>query len=110
MKVLLLPCNYLPAAGGVETAVAELASHLKARGHEVTVLTVSSAPHLPSRELIDGIEVQRLPGMLTYGSFRHGRLPAADLLVGAGVAAKGVGKPAPFVCSADRNLSSSRQV
>ncbi len=43
MKIAFIINNYPPKTGGLEQHVSSLASHLRARGHEILVLTLSNA-------------------------------------------------------------------
>ena len=60
MKILMV-CNgaYPDEIGGVHTYVYELAKHLTALGHRLTILTRRVAPELPSEEIVDGIRYVR---------------------------------------------------
>lgn len=60
MKILLIPAKYLPAIGGLEFAVQSMARELKRRGHSIHILTNRYALNLKSKEVVDGIRVERL--------------------------------------------------
>ena len=65
--------QYIPNRGGLEDVVAQLSRQLLARGFRVRVITLDrlfSAPdkRLPAREMIDGVEVVRIP---FFGSSRY---------------------------------------
>lgn len=67
IRVLHICRRYQPFVGGTEKYVHDLAAAQAAAGREVTILTldrdvVGSARGLPHRELLDGINVVRLPG------------------------------------------------
>jgi alpha-1,3-mannosyltransferase len=81
--------QYIPNRGGLEDVVAQLSRQLFSRGFRVRVVTLDrlfSAPDktLPAREMIDGVEVVRIPfsGSTRYPIapkvFRH--LADADLV------------------------------
>ena len=61
MNILLLPSSYLPQRSGVQVTVQNLAKVLTEREHRVTI----AAPKLDTTdshfEMIDGIEVHRIP-------------------------------------------------
>ncbi len=81
--------QYLPSIGGLEAVVSRLAHEQQVRGHRVRVVTLDRlftqpAVRLPAREMVDGIEVVRLPWS---GSSRYplcprvlGALDGADLV------------------------------
>jgi len=58
MKILVLCYEYPPLGGGGGRVAAQVARELARRGHEVKVQT-SGMPHLPAREIIDGVEIVR---------------------------------------------------
>ncbi|MBO3758133.1 glycosyltransferase family 4 protein [Ciceribacter sp. L1K22] len=73
--------QYAPARGGLEDVVANLAASLPAQGFRTRVVTCDrlfSDPDrtLPPREILDGVEVVRIPW---YGSRRY---PVAPSIVG----------------------------
>lgn len=81
--------QYIPNRGGLEDVVAQLSRQLLSRGFRVRVVTLDrlfSAPDktLPAREMIDGVEVVRIPfsGSTRYPIapkvFRH--LADADIV------------------------------
>jgi glycosyltransferase involved in cell wall biosynthesis len=51
---------YRPVLGGAEAAAERLARFLARRGHAVTVLTKRTSSSVPDREIIDGVQVERL--------------------------------------------------
>jgi glycosyltransferase involved in cell wall biosynthesis len=63
VRVLMLAQWYPPIVGGEELHVASLSAELAARGHEVTVATLSQ-PGLPDDELDGKVRVVRLAGTL----------------------------------------------
>ncbi len=67
MKILAL--NYRdrkhPAAGGAEKHFHQIFSRLVSKGHQVVLLTTAFA-QAPTREIVDGIEVVRVGGDLTF--------------------------------------------
>lgn len=63
LKIVLVSDYYLPfVGGGVERVVEELARNLVAFGHDVRVLTFNP-DGWPDREVVDGIEVVRVPAI-----------------------------------------------
>ena len=63
MKVALLSDCYLPRLGGIEVQVHDLASQLRARGHEVEVFTATPGTHGERHgfvEVVDGTPVHRM--------------------------------------------------
>ena len=60
MKILQIGKYYAPVAGGIETLIQNLSEGLVSLGDQVTVLCSSSANSF-SREIINGVEVIRLP-------------------------------------------------
>src|SRR5258708_6067514 len=60
MRILFLTCLYAPHIGGVETHAHEVARRL-ATQHRVTVITEQHDAQLPLREVIDNVEVYRIP-------------------------------------------------
>ncbi|MDQ1680772.1 MAG: hypothetical protein QOI42_1631 [Frankiaceae bacterium] len=65
MRVLHVTDNFAPALGGLERTVSTLATGLAARGHDVSVATLSRLD-APAREDIDGVHVYRLDGWVTH--------------------------------------------
>ena len=68
MRILVV--NWLdrsnPQAGGAETHLHEIFGRLAGWGHEVTLLC-SGFPGAPERERMDGMEVHRIGGRMTFG-------------------------------------------
>ena len=63
-----------PQLGGSQAIVADLATGLHARGHEVHVYAASGS-EIPGVTIVDsGVDASSLAGLL----YRHGRSPAAD--------------------------------
>jgi glycosyltransferase involved in cell wall biosynthesis len=62
-----------PQAGGAETHLHEVFGRLAAWGHEVTLL-VSGFPGAPSRESVDGLDVHRVGGRLSFAVRAQGFL------------------------------------
>jgi glycosyltransferase involved in cell wall biosynthesis len=60
IRIVLVSTYYRPVIGGAETSSERLALYLRRRGHHVEVITKRTAVDLPSREVIDGIDVHRL--------------------------------------------------
>lgn len=61
MKILVALTYYRPHISGLTIYVERLARGLAQRGHRVTVLTSHYNHSLPYREVIDGVQVIRLP-------------------------------------------------
>jgi glycosyltransferase involved in cell wall biosynthesis len=59
--VLMVTPRYLPYMGGVERAVHETSKRLALRGIDITVLTTDTTAELPRHELMDGVQVVRVP-------------------------------------------------
>lgn len=60
MKILQICPYFYPHIGGVESHVLSLSYALTTRGHEVGVYTAKYDPHLPDKEVIEGITVHRV--------------------------------------------------
>jgi glycosyltransferase involved in cell wall biosynthesis len=61
LSVAMVTPRFLPLSGGVEVHVREVALRLLARGVTVLVITTDPSGRLPKREIVDGIDVRRLP-------------------------------------------------
>jgi len=61
----MVSARFQPLVGGTETHVYEVGRRLAARGHEVTVLTTDPGDGVPSREVIEGLRVIRVPTLLS---------------------------------------------
>lgn len=59
MKVLLISASYSPVRGGLQTVARTLARSLKARGHDVLILTNKYPRNLAPSEMLDDIFVLR---------------------------------------------------
>ena len=59
MKILFLSHHFYPHVGGVEKHVQLLAKELAKKGHKITILTEKYVVDLKSREIVDGIKVER---------------------------------------------------
>lgn len=59
MRVLLVSNQYYPVIGGIEVFLGQLAPALRARGHEVAVLTGMHRGATAPREVLDGVTVFR---------------------------------------------------
>ncbi|SAL32315.1 glycosyltransferase [Caballeronia telluris] len=71
MKICLSANRFPPnVVGGAEVMVHALALQLSARGHEVSVLTLSDT-RAGSRAVVDGIDVHLLPNVNVYNQFAH---------------------------------------
>ncbi len=77
MRILHCLYYYRPHYSGLTVYTERLARGLAARGHHVTVLTSRYDPSLPRLELIDGIEVRRVPvaAKISKGPIMPGFLP-----------------------------------
>jgi glycosyltransferase involved in cell wall biosynthesis len=70
MRVVLVTTRYPPHTGGVETHVAELATGLADRGHDVTVLTADArSADAGRRERHGAVTVRRFRGVAPGGAF-----------------------------------------
>jgi glycogen(starch) synthase len=54
-----MPASYVPVLGGLQAATHAVARHLRARGHDVRVVTARYPRSLPAAESIDGVPVER---------------------------------------------------
>lgn len=61
MRILIALTYYQPHVSGLTIYAERLARGLARRGHRVTVLTSRFAPRLPAREVVDGVDVVRVP-------------------------------------------------
>jgi glycosyltransferase involved in cell wall biosynthesis len=61
MRVLLVTPRYFPLIGGIETHVHEVAPRLARAGLEVSILTTDRTRTLPKHEVVDGVEIRRVP-------------------------------------------------
>lgn len=61
LKILMVSARFSPFVGGTEIHTGQVASELVRRGHQVTVLTTDLSGSLPETEVIDGVEVVRIP-------------------------------------------------
>ena len=61
LRVLIALTYYRPHVSGLTVYAERLARGLARRGHRVTVLTSRFAPGLVAREVVDGVEVVRIP-------------------------------------------------
>ncbi|MBI4526609.1 MAG: glycosyltransferase family 4 protein [Deltaproteobacteria bacterium] len=66
MNILLSPTSYLPRTGGVQVAVQNLARAFREMGHEVVIVTPRLDQAHPTFEIIEGIEVHRMPFALPW--------------------------------------------
>lgn len=66
MRIVLLPRSYLPEIGGVQTAVSGLARELRAKGHEVVIVTDSFSLRFPVEREPSGVIVHRMPFALPW--------------------------------------------
>jgi glycosyltransferase involved in cell wall biosynthesis len=61
MRILIALTYYRPHVSGLTVYAERLARGLAQRGHRVTVLTSRFAPELAARELVDGVDIVRVP-------------------------------------------------
>lgn len=61
LRILFVTARYLPSVGGVETHAHEVGTRLAKAGHRVTVLTVDAEGARDAREVLDGMEILRVP-------------------------------------------------
>lgn len=64
MRILIALTYYRPHVSGLTIYAERLARGLVRRGHAVTVLTSRFAPALPAREVVDGVDIVRVPVLL----------------------------------------------
>ncbi|WP_231998895.1 glycosyltransferase family 4 protein [Nocardioides baekrokdamisoli] len=67
---MVVPSSYHPHVGGVESVAAHLARGLAERGHQPLVVTNRAPRDLPATEVVDGIEVVRIPFRTPHRSVR----------------------------------------
>ena len=60
MRILLISASYAPVLGGLQTVVRELAIRLQGLGHDVRIVTARYPRSLPKREVMDGIQIDRV--------------------------------------------------
>lgn len=74
---------YTPHCSGVTIYAERLARHLTARGHRVTILASRHDRSYPSREVVDGVTVVRVPApfAVSRGVVMPGFVPAAARLI-----------------------------
>ncbi|MBC9986798.1 glycosyltransferase family 1 protein [Haloferax sp. AS1] len=60
MKILQTPVRFPPYIGGVESYTHDMSKELVELGHDVTVLCAKAKEESAYREVIDGVEVERL--------------------------------------------------
>lgn len=60
-KILFVTPRYLPFLGGVQNHVHQVASRMARSGKDVTVLTTNPGNRLPSHEIVDDIQIRRVP-------------------------------------------------
>ncbi|WP_049913642.1 glycosyltransferase family 4 protein [Haloferax prahovense] len=60
MKILQTPVRFSPYIGGVESYTHDMSKELVELGHDVTVLCAKAKEESAYREVIDGVEVERL--------------------------------------------------
>lgn len=70
MKIIIISSSYKPNIGGVEEAVYNLAKEYKKLGHNVSIITGKWPRSLERKEVIDGIEVERINFIMPTFSVR----------------------------------------
>ncbi len=70
LAILEVTPAYAPSIGGVETCVREVSRGVLRSGSTVTVLTADPSRTLPRREIVDGIDVIRVPAWPRGGDQR----------------------------------------
>jgi glycosyltransferase involved in cell wall biosynthesis len=76
VNILFILENYAPHIGGVETIFRNLCEGLAARGHKVTVIT-HQLPRTPKNEVINGVNVMRVPCLDSRYIFTFACIPKA---------------------------------
>jgi glycosyltransferase involved in cell wall biosynthesis len=61
LRILMPSIYFPPRVGGIESHVFYLARELAGRGHAVEVVTTHTEPSSPWHEMMDGVEVRRIP-------------------------------------------------
>lgn len=61
MRILFWSEAYKPMIGGIETMAGRFLEVMRARGHELLVVTRRDTDRLPEQEVLDGIPVRRFP-------------------------------------------------
>ena len=61
MNIAVLPSAFFPSLGGVEELTRQLALELRKQGHGVVLITNRWPRDLPEHEVIDGLDLYRLP-------------------------------------------------
>lgn len=59
MRIVLIPSSYVPVTGGLQTVTSALARSLKARGHEVGVITNRYPTKLATEDIVDEVPITR---------------------------------------------------
>src|SRR5579864_9449508 len=68
MKLLLINNEFPPIGGGGSTVTKYAIEYLVKAGHEVTLIT-SSYKGLPTREIIDGAKIIRIPAIRRFKDY-----------------------------------------
>lgn len=68
-RLLFVTPRYFPSVGGVQNHVYQVASRLARSGMEVTVLTTDPGKRLPSEEVVDEIQIRRVPAWPANGDY-----------------------------------------
>ena len=87
MRLLMVTARFPPFIGGIETHVREVAPRLARLGVDVVVLTCDPTGQLPPNEIVDDVEVVRIPAYprnrdyyLAPGIFAHLRAERYDVV------------------------------
>ncbi|SOC57814.1 glycosyltransferase family 4 protein [Ornithinimicrobium cerasi] len=61
MRIMLAPSAFHPSRGGVEELTLQLAKDYQHRGHDVTVVVNQHPADLPASDVVEAVQVRRLP-------------------------------------------------
>lgn len=88
LRILMPSIYFPPRVGGIESHVFYLARELAARGHEVEVVTTRTEKASPWHEVMDGVDVRRMPsfGKHFIGWVLSSILSAPQIVAAAGKA------------------------
>ena len=88
LRILMPSIYFPPRVGGIESHVFYLARELAARGHEVEVVTTRTEKISPWHEIMDGVDVRRIPsfGKHFMGWVLSSMLSAPQIVAAAGKA------------------------